>query len=278
MLDELLRSRDWLLADGATGTNLFDMGLVSGEAPEAWLDSHPDRIVALHRRFIAAGADIILTNTFGCNRRRLALHGLQDQTRRLNETAVGLARQAAAEAGRPIVIAGSVGPTGDLLAPLGPLTAQDCEDVFVEQIEGLAAGGAHVAWIETMSAVEEMHAAARAARRCGLPYVITASFDTAGRTMMGHAPGALAQDLTALDPPPPLTSAERLTRANAHIVGVVLNALDFNKAEKYYGEYSGYGKHGYGNYSSTYGNTYGNTASAQKRTPVPVINTSAEVS
>ncbi len=202
MLDELLRSRDWLLADGATGTNLFDMGLVAGEAPEAWLDAHPDRIVALHRRFVEAGADIILTNTFGCNRRRLALHGLQDQTRRLNEAAVGLARQAAAEAGRPIVIAGSVGPTGDLLAPLGPLTAQDCEEVFVEQIEGLAAGGAHVAWIETMSAVEEMHAAARAAHRCGLPYVITASFDTAGRTMMGHAPGALAQDLTALDPPP----------------------------------------------------------------------------
>ena len=71
---------------------------------------------------------------------------------------------------------------------------------------------------------------------------------------------------------------QRLRRAEAHIIGVVLNALDFNKAEKYYGEYSGYGKHGYGNYSSTYGNTYGNTASAQKRTPVPVINTSAEVS
>ena len=76
---------------------------------------------------------------------------------------------------------------------------------------------------------------------------------------------------------------QRLRRAEAHIIGVVLNALDFNKAEKYYGEYSGYGKHGYGNYSSTYGGTYGKTyggkaASAQTRTPVPVINTSAEVS
>lgn len=202
MLDDLLRARDWLLADGATGTNLFDMGLTSGEAPESWLDAHPERIVALHRRFIEAGADILLTNSFGCNRRRLALHGLQDETRRLNATAVRLARDAAEGAGRPVVIAGSVGPTGDLLAPLGPLTAEECEEVFVEQIEGLAEGGAHVAWIETMSAVEEMRAAARAAHRCGLPCVVTASFDTAGRTMMGHAPGLLAEELTALEPPP----------------------------------------------------------------------------
>jgi 5-methyltetrahydrofolate--homocysteine methyltransferase len=202
MLEDLLRKRDWLLADGATGTNLFDMGLVSGEAPEAWLDLHPDRIVTLHRKFIDAGADIILTNTFGCNRRRLALHNLQDQVRRLNATAVRLAREAAGSAGRPIVIAGSVGPTGDLLAPLGPLTVEECEDVFVEQIEGLRDGGAHVAWIETMSALEEMQAAARAAHRCKMPFVVTASFDTAGRTMMGLAPGPLAQTLDDLQPPP----------------------------------------------------------------------------
>src|SRR5579875_3021261 len=73
MIDELLATRDWLLADGATGTNLFAMGLVSGEAPEVWNETHPERVQDLHRRFVAAGADIILTNSFGCNRRRLAL-------------------------------------------------------------------------------------------------------------------------------------------------------------------------------------------------------------
>lgn len=202
MLQQLLSERAWLLADGATGTNLFDMGLISGEAPERWITEHPDRIKSLHRQFADAGADIILTNTFGCNRRRLALHNLEDQTRALNRRAAELASEVAASAGRPIVIAGSVGPTGDLLAPLGELTEDEAVDVFVEQMEGLKEGGAHVAWIETMSALPEMRAAATAAKRVGMAYVLTASFDTAGRTMMGNAPAALAHDLAHFSPPP----------------------------------------------------------------------------
>jgi 5-methyltetrahydrofolate--homocysteine methyltransferase len=202
MLDTLLKERPWLLADGATGTNLFDMGLTAGEAPERWLTDHPDRIIALHEKFLAAGADIILTNTFGCNRRRLALHQLENETRALNRIGAELAHKAAAGAGRPVVVAGSVGPTGDLLAPLGALTEAEAVEVFVEQMEGLKDGGAHVIWIETMSAFEEMRAAATAARRLGMRYVVTASFDTAGRTMMGIAPDALARDLGALEPPP----------------------------------------------------------------------------
>ena len=119
MLEERLAERPFLLADGATGTNLFEMGLVSGEAPELWLKAHPDRIMALHQSFVDAGADIILTNSFGCNARRLMLHGLQSRARELNREAARLAREVAAKAPRPIVVAGSVGPTGDLLAPLG---------------------------------------------------------------------------------------------------------------------------------------------------------------
>ncbi len=202
MLDTLLAKRGWLLADGATGTNLFEMGLSSGDAPELWISDHPDRLQLLHRRFVAAGADIILTNTFGCNRRRLALHKLEARTHELNRRAAELARAVAGEVERHVVVAGSVGPTGDLLAPLGPLTEDEAADVFVEQMRGLKDGGADVAWIETMSAIGEMRAAARAASMTGLPYVLTASFDTAGRTMMGHAPGALASELERLVPAP----------------------------------------------------------------------------
>lgn len=202
MIDDLLAKREWLLADGATGTNLFDMGLTSGDAPELWNETYPDRIQTLHQRFVDAGADIILSNSFGCNRRRLALHKLEGRTRVLNRLAAENARRVADEASRPIIVAGSVGPTGDLLAPLGALTEAEAVEIFVEQIEGLKAGGANVAWIETMSAPEEMRAAATAAARVGMPFTITASFDTAGCTMMGNAPASLAGFLTTLSPAP----------------------------------------------------------------------------
>ncbi len=202
MLEQLLAKKGVLLADGATGTNLFDMGLTSGDAPELWITEHPDRIMRLHQSFVDAGADIILTNTFGCNRRRLALHKMEHRTHELNRLAVLLARRVADTAGRPIVVAGSVGPTGDLLAPLGVLTETEAIEVFVEQMEGLKAGGADVIWIEAMSAVKEMRAAARAAARVGMRYVLTASFDTAGRTMMGNTPDALTATLGTFEPAP----------------------------------------------------------------------------
>jgi len=192
MLARRLAESPVLLADGATGTNLFDLGLTSGDAPELWLDRHPDRIASLHRAFVQAGADIILTNSFGANGRRLMLHGLQDQAVALNRRAAEIARAQADRAGRPVVVAGSVGPTGDLFVPLGTLTEAEAIEVFAEQIEGLKAGGADVAWIETMSAAEEMRAAAIAAAQAGLPWTLTASFDTAGRTMMGMLPEAFA--------------------------------------------------------------------------------------
>ncbi len=201
-LEQLLADRGVLLADGATGTNFFQMGLESGEPPEFWITDHPDRVKALHQQFVDAGADIILTNTFGCNRHRLKLHNAQSRTYELAKRAAELAREVADAAGRPVIVAGSVGPTGELFVPLGALTDEDAIDTFADQIEGLKAGGADVAWIETMSAPEEVRAAAQAAIRVGMPYTATCSFDTAGRTMMGVMPGDLAKMFDGLDVQP----------------------------------------------------------------------------
>ena len=202
MLQTLLDEGRPLLADGATGTNLFAMGLASGDSPELWNADHPDRIRALHQAFVDAGSDIILTNSFGGNRRRLALHGAEARARDLNRLAAENARAVADKAGRRVVVAGSVGPTGDIFAPLGPLTEEEAVEAFAEQIEGLREGGADVAWIETMSAAEEIRAAALAAIRVGMPYTVTASFDTAGRTMMGVPPAAFGALASACEPKP----------------------------------------------------------------------------
>jgi 5-methyltetrahydrofolate--homocysteine methyltransferase len=187
-IDALIAEKGVLLADGATGTNLFAMGLEAGEAPELLNDTAPDTIRQLHQRFVEAGADIILTNTFGGTRHRLKLHHAQDRVFELNKKAAEIARSVADKAGRKVIVAGSVGPTGELLEPLGALSYSGAVEAFAEQIEGLKAGGAEVAWIETMSAPEEIRAAVEAAIRIGLPYTYTGSFDTAGRTMMGLLP------------------------------------------------------------------------------------------
>ncbi|RWP32899.1 betaine--homocysteine S-methyltransferase [Mesorhizobium sp.] len=187
-IDALLAEKGVLLADGATGTNLFAMGLEAGEAPELLNETAPDTITSLHQNFVDAGADIILTNSFGGTRHRLKLHHAQDRVYALNKRAAEIARAVADKAGRKVIVAGSVGPTGELLVPLGAMTYDEAVEAFAEQIEGLNAGGAEVAWIETMSAPDEIRAAAEAAIRVGLPYTYTGSFDTAGRTMMGLLP------------------------------------------------------------------------------------------
>jgi 5-methyltetrahydrofolate--homocysteine methyltransferase len=187
-LADLLATGRVLLADGATGTNYFAMGLSSGEPPEFWNVDHPDRVLSLHRDFIAAGADIVLTNSFGGTAQRLKLHNAQDRVFELAKLAAELARVAADEVDRPVVVAGSVGPTGELFEPMGALTHDVAVASFCEQIRGLQAGGADVVWIETMSSPEEVRAAATAAIQNDMPYVATCSFDTAGRTMMGMMP------------------------------------------------------------------------------------------
>lgn len=195
---EALSTRPWLLADGATGTNYFQMGLVSGDAPELWNVDHPDRVRSLHRRFIEAGADIILTNTFGGNRHRLKLHNDQHRVRELNMAAVKNARVEADAAGRTVFVAGSIGPTGEIFQPVGTLSHEEGVAAFEEQAKALAEGGVDVLWIETMSSEEELRAAVEGAAKAGLPIVTTMSFDTNGRTMMGITPaafGALAASL-----------------------------------------------------------------------------------
>ncbi len=187
-LHELLSTKHVLLADGATGTNLFDAGLTAGDAPDLWNVERPEAVKALYQSFVEAGADIILTNTFGSTRQRLKLHGADGRVFEINQAGAKLAREVADEAGRPIVVAGSIGPTGELFVPLGALTEEDAVAAFTEQAVGLKAGGADVCWIETMSAVEEIRAAAKGAIAAGMPYTATASFDTAGRTMMGLTP------------------------------------------------------------------------------------------
>jgi 5-methyltetrahydrofolate--homocysteine methyltransferase len=191
-LTPLLAERPWLLADGATGSNLFDRGLVSGDAPELWNVEHPERVADLQRAFVAAGADIILTNTFGGTRYRLKLHRAEARVAELNETAARLSRGEAARAGRTVLVGGSIGPTGEILAPLGSLSLEDARAAFAEQAAALAAGGADILWIETMSSIEETEAAIAGARTTGLPVVATLSFDTNGRTMMGVTPSELA--------------------------------------------------------------------------------------
>ncbi|MBP1882285.1 betaine--homocysteine S-methyltransferase [Sinorhizobium mexicanum] len=187
-LSDLLAQKGVLLADGATGTSLFAMGLEAGEAPELWNEAKPENITKLHQDFVDAGADIILTNSFGGTRHRLKLHQAEDRVHALNKRAAEIARAVADKAPRKVITAGSVGPTGELLIPLGALSYEDAVAAFAEQIEGLKAGGAEVAWIETMSSPDEIRAAAEAATKVGLAYVYTGSFDTAGKTMMGLHP------------------------------------------------------------------------------------------
>lgn len=199
ILSRLLAERPWLLADGATGTNLFAMGLEHGDSPELWNADEPDKVRAHYASFLDAGSDIILTNTFGGNRHRLKLHGGEGRVRELNVAAARLAREAVVAAGRPAVVAGSMGPTGEIFAPLGSLTYEEGRDAFAEQAAALAEGGVDVLWIETISAVEELQAAVEGAGRAGLPVCCTLSFDTNGRTMMGVTPeqvARLAQDLS----------------------------------------------------------------------------------
>ena len=172
-----------LVADGAMGTTLFSLGLEGGGCPELLNVDRPDLVASVHRRFAEAGADIVLTNTFGGTASRLSLHGLQRRVRELNVAAARVARDATRDLGT--LVAGSVGPTGEILAPLGSLTHDDAVRLFDEQITGLVEGGVDVVWIETISSLEELAAAVEAAARHELPVTATLSFDTAGRTMMG---------------------------------------------------------------------------------------------
>ena len=201
-LTKMMATRDWILADGATGTNLFNMGLESGDAPEFWNERHPDRIELLYRQAVDAGSDLFLTNSFGGNAARLKLHGAQGRARELSRIAAEIGREVADRCDRAVVVAGSVGPTGEIMAPMGALTHELAVEIFHEQAEGLKEGGADVLWLETISAPEEYKAAAEAFGLAGMPWCGTMSFHTAGRTMMGVTSSDMVTMVEKLANPP----------------------------------------------------------------------------
>jgi 5-methyltetrahydrofolate--homocysteine methyltransferase len=189
-----------VLADGAMGTMLFAAGLQSGEPPEVWNVAHPDLVRQVHRGYLDAGSRIILTNTFGGNRLRLGLHRLEDRVANLNRTAAILARAEVESAGVDALVAGDIGPSGEIMAPLGTLEREAAIEVFAEQAGALVGGGADVIWIETMSDLAEIEAAIAGVRRAapGTPIIATMTFDTRGHTMMGVSPEQAAEALAAL--------------------------------------------------------------------------------
>ncbi len=268
-LADLIAAKGYAVADGAMGTQLFAVGLCAGDPPEGWNLTHAPEVQAIHRAYIRAGAELLITNSFGGNRFRLALHNHQARVGEFNRAAarnakiaaeieteaaaerevngdsgggksgggggerarregdgcesagrVGAAgesagrekvggksagdtsaggKNAGGEGARTVLVAGSMGPSGELLEPLGNVSAAACQAAFAEQAEALAAGGADLLWIETMSALAELEAAVRGARSaCDLPVAATMSFDTAGRTMMGVSATELAERLGAL--------------------------------------------------------------------------------
>jgi len=202
ILSDLIDQKGWCVADGATGTNLFGRGLETGYPPELWSVERPDDILWLHGSFLEAGSNLILTNSFGGTGFRLKLHESQDRVRELNIAAAQLARKAVeknfANSRNRAIVAGSMGPTGELFEPLGKLTHSAAVDGFGEQAEALAEGGVDVLWIETMSSNEEVAAAIEAAKPTGLPICVTMTFDTASRSMMGVMSADFADFATAL--------------------------------------------------------------------------------
>ncbi|MEM9576252.1 MAG: betaine--homocysteine S-methyltransferase [Pseudomonadota bacterium] len=184
-LTDLLAEKGTLLADGATGTNLFNMGLMSGDAPELWNTDEPKKIEKLYRDSVEAGCDLFLTNSFGANAARLKLHAAEKRAHELSRVAAEIGREIADRANRKVIVAGSVGPTGEIMEPVGTLNHAIAVEIFHETADGLKAGGADVGWLETISAPEEYRAAAEGFALAGLPWCGTMSFDTAGRTMMG---------------------------------------------------------------------------------------------
>ena len=199
---DLLAEKGTLLADGATGTNLFNMGLMSGDAPEMWNTDEPKKIIKLYRFAVDSGSDLFLTNSFGANASRLKLHGAEKRVHELSRVSAELAREVADTAERKVIVAGSVGPTGEIMEPVGTLTHSLAVEMFHETADGLKAGGADIGWLETVSAPEEYRAAAEGFALAGLPWCGTMSFDTAGRTMMGLTSEGMVDMVHGLDNTP----------------------------------------------------------------------------
>ena len=185
-----------LIADGATGTALMAAGLPSNAPPDSWNILRPDEILALHRSYLDAGSQIILTNTFGGNRIKLDKFKMGDHVYKHNLAAAVLAR---GEASGKAYVAGDIGPTGELMEPYGVLNLEKAIEVFAEQASALAEGGVDAIWVETMSDIKEAQAAIMGAKQVtDLPILCSLSFGKKARTMMGAGAREAAETLWPL--------------------------------------------------------------------------------
>ncbi len=190
---ERIQCEQVLVSDGATGTNLQQRGLAAGKSGEYWVIENPDQIVRLHRDFIAAGSDVILSCTFGASSIMLSKEGWSDRAVEVNRKAVELARKAVQ--GTDVLVGGSIGPTGQMLKPLGTLEEEDCYNSFLQQAKALAETGVDLLVVETQFDLGEATLAVKAARAAapGVPLVCSFSYDRGKRTMMGVKPSQMAQ-------------------------------------------------------------------------------------
>lgn len=192
-----MQSGSVIVADGAMGTMLQAAGLPPGVSPEGWLLDNADAVCDVHRAYVEAGANLVLTCTFGGTRARLERSGLAERLTEINQRAVEIAREAA---GSEAYVAGDIGPLGEFLAPLGKMTYEQAVAIFAEQAAALAQAGVDVLYIETMSDLNEVRAAVAGAQQAGLdiPIFATLSFDSHGRTNMGVRPEQAAETLVSL--------------------------------------------------------------------------------
>lgn len=187
-----------LISDGAMGTMLQGKGLTDGGAPELWNVENPTAIEEVLEEYAAAGANLITTNTFGGTRGRLQMHGLEDRLFELNKAGAEIARKVA-DRHPGCFVMGDVGPSGELMEPMGTMTIDEAKALFADQIKALVAGGVDAILIETMSDLQEVEAAVKAAKEVApdLPVIVTFSFDTNLRTMMGVKPSVAVTTLAA---------------------------------------------------------------------------------
>jgi len=194
-----------VLADGAMGTQLYARGIPFDQCFDELNLSAVELVRGIHLDYIASGAELVETNTFGANRFKLAAHGLSDRVGDFNRAGAVLARQAVELSGRPAFVAGSMGPIGRPMAPLGAASAEEVREAYTEQAEALAAGGVDVLILETFTDLRELLEAVRAVRRAvALPLIAQMTFTQEGKTLLGHGPREIA---------------EALERAGADVVG-----------------------------------------------------------
>ena len=196
---ELLDQGQTLISDGAMGTMLQESGLTDGGAPELWNVEQPDKVAEILDQYAKNGANLLTTNTFGGTKPRLQMHQLEERVFELNKAAAELAKKVASKYPNFFVM-GDIGPSGELMEPMGTLTIDGAKEIFAEQIKGLVAGGVDGILIETMSDLTEVEAAVKAAQEVapGLPIAVTFSFDTNLRTMMGVKPEMAVKTISAL--------------------------------------------------------------------------------